>query len=428
MIKIKRLVLLLKLLFYSTKFRRKLQGTFKKLVYPYFIKNPSIQEIKDEKESEVEELYTLFNTEVMLSDAERSIVIVIPVLEHRSIFGGLATAFSFVNTLKKELGVQKLKVLYLSPKKDSTAEELFCKALADYTRNPEFSTSTEFISTQNFGTSVLSKQDLFVATFWTTAVFTNELLNKVDFDQVKFFYLIQDYEPNFYSWSDNFAFADNTYRMNIIPIFNTSLLADYVQYRHPYLKKDYTLKPMIEFRNRQKVKKSLKPIKVLVYGRPTKERNLFGVLTAALRYFNENFNSLSKRGIRFISIGEEHSAIEIGKGEVLKSIGKLSFDQYQHLLQEVNIGISLMLSPHPSYPPFDMAANGVQVITNKYRNKDLNLTNIHSVVASPVAIATKLNEIFNTLQLEVSCLQEEELDFLGQSIIEVITKIKLNEL
>lgn len=35
-------------------------------------------------------------------------------------------------------------------------------------------------------------------------------------------------------------------------------------------------------------------------------------------------------------------------------------------------GISLMSSPHPSYPPLEMSVFGIKVITNNYSNKDLS--------------------------------------------------------
>ena len=53
------------------------------------------------------------------------------------------------------------------------------------------------------------------------------------------------------------------------------------------------------------------------------------------------------------------------------SLGKLSLDDYAAALSESAIGVSLMLSPHPSYPPLEMAQFGVRVVTNGFANKDL---------------------------------------------------------
>jgi O-antigen biosynthesis protein len=42
------------------------------------------------------------------------------------------------------------------------------------------------------------------------------------------------------------------------------------------------------------------------------------------------------------------------------------------MLNECAVGISLMLSPHPSYPPLEMAHSGLLTITNSYGDKDLS--------------------------------------------------------
>ena len=66
-----------------------------------------------------------------------------------------------------------------------------------------------------------------------------------------------------------------------------------------------------------------------------------------------------------------------------------------------SIGVSLMLSPHPSYPPLEMAMFGMEIITNKYANKDLSKITkcIHSVDAiEPNNIAKYLIESCENLK------------------------------
>ena len=52
-------------------------------------------------------------------------------------------------------------------------------------------------------------------------------------------------------------------------------------------------------------------------------------------------------------------------------LGKLSFDEYAYWLNRASIGVSLMVSPHPSYPPLEMAEAGLLTITNTFAGKDL---------------------------------------------------------
>lgn len=98
----------------------------------------------------------------------------------------------------------------------------------------------------------------------------------------------------------------------------------------------------------------------------------------------------------FVSAGEYHDKVNIGKGKSLTSVGKVTIEEYARLMMESYAGISLMSSPHPSYPPLEMSEFGVRVITNNYANKDLsvfnkNITSVSNV--SPDNIAMQLEKI-----------------------------------
>lgn len=47
----------------------------------------------------------------------------------------------------------------------------------------------------------------------------------------------------------------------------------------------------------------------------------------------------------------------------------MSLEEYKELLPGFDVGISLMMSPHPSLPPLEMAAAGLMVVTNIFANK-----------------------------------------------------------
>ena len=51
--------------------------------------------------------------------------------------------------------------------------------------------------------------------------------------------------------------------------------------------------------------------------------------------------------------------------------GKARLDDYADYLSRALVGVSLMISPHPSYPPLEMAEAGLATITNAFAGKDL---------------------------------------------------------
>ena len=47
----------------------------------------------------------------------------------------------------------------------------------------------------------------------------------------------------------------------------------------------------------------------------------------------------------------------------------LDWSAYAALVRSIDLGLSLMYTPHPSYPPLDLAASGAVVVTNRFANK-----------------------------------------------------------
>ncbi len=44
----------------------------------------------------------------------------------------------------------------------------------------------------------------------------------------------------------------------------------------------------------------------------------------------------------------------------------LTWSEYTALVRRMDLGLSLMYTPHPSYPPLDLAASGAVVVTSRY--------------------------------------------------------------
>ena len=47
----------------------------------------------------------------------------------------------------------------------------------------------------------------------------------------------------------------------------------------------------------------------------------------------------------------------------------MSWDAYADFAATIDLSFSLMYTPHPSYPPFDMLCSGAVVLTNEFKNK-----------------------------------------------------------
>ena len=101
---------------------------------------------------------------------------------------------------------------------------------------------------------------------------------------------------------------------------------------------------------------------------------------------------------------------------MVKSVGKLSLEEYGKMMLETSIGISLMVSPHPSYPPLEMSTFGVRTITNCYGGKDLRAFNNNIISlknCSSSEICKRLSSLCDSYSEKGNVILNE--DYVGSS-------------
>jgi len=59
---------------------------------------------------------------------------------------------------------------------------------------------------------------------------------------------------------------------------------------------------------------------------------------------------------------------------------------YAQLVRTADLGLSLMYTPHPSYPPLDLAASGAVVVTNRFGPKGRTNDYCDNILYAPLSI------------------------------------------
>lgn len=329
--------------------------------------------------------------------------LLVPALSIKHVFGGISTALEFF--------------CYLAEDFESVRIILTDQSEFRYEDNPDFkgwgiaSLDDEdhhgrwiIPAGDRYGKTLpVSKEDRFVATAWWTAkvaLFIQDWqCETFEFSEPpKYVYIIQDFEPGFYPWSSRYALAESTYSHteNFVAIFNTSFLKEFFDTEGYRFSCHYTFEPKLNQRLLELRPSALRQVRerrVLIYGRPGVARNAFEVIVMGLRrWVEQNPDS----DWTFVSAGELHAPVDLGGGKTLVSLGKLSLDEYAMELGRCFAGISLMISPHPSYPPLEMAVFGIQVVTNRFKSRDLSVLddNFHCLEStSPEDISITLNKL-----------------------------------
>ncbi|WP_320535191.1 rhamnosyltransferase WsaF family glycosyltransferase [Robbsia andropogonis] len=255
-------------------------------------------------------------------------------------------------------------------------------------------------------------RDIFIATAWWTAQMAKFAVGQTLHRE--FIYLIQDFEPILHEGSTFQARALETYGLPHIPIINTKLLKDFfvkesigrykdsrfadnALYFEPALDRDHYFPDATTDGGVQK--------KVLLfYARPTvAKRNLFEIGVVALRQAVAA-GVISAEHWDVWAMGEKIEPVDLGNGVSLKPLPWLDFEAYAKRVRTADVLLSLMLSPHPSYPPLEMAASGKLVVTNQYSVKSAKRLkqispNIIGADATPQAIAAALRFAANRVNL-----------------------------
>ncbi len=331
--------------------------------------------------------------------------LVLPSLNEEHVFGGIATALRCFEALADELKCDT-RIILIDAKLEKKAAVKYSKRYQLVLSGEKSDAAHQIVSmVQRENKRLLvSENDQFMFTSWWSAyIIQNAYRHWSEGEQLfpkPFLYLIQDYEPGFYSWSSGYVLAESTYKCNYpqIAIFNSHELKEYVMSKGYKFSSVYCFEPVINSVLKRQVcllgDTVFKRKQILIYGRPGVPRNAFEIVIEALRKWvamQPGANSWT-----ILSAGEQHAPVHLGEGIYLNSVGKLTIEEYAKVLQESYAGISLMVSPHPSYPPLEMSVFDVKVITNNYGNKNISgfSENIISVDnASPVQIAHELKKI-----------------------------------
>jgi hypothetical protein len=109
--------------------------------------------------------------------------------------------------------------------------------------------------------------------------------------------------------------------------------------------------------------------RILVYGRPSVARNAFELICMGLFAWQQADPIRASRW-EIVFLGENFPKVMISPIQNATVEGKVALDRYADHLARASVGISLMISPHPSYPPLEMAEAGLKVVTNAFAAKD----------------------------------------------------------
>ena len=152
------------------------------------------------------------------------------------------------------------------------------------------------------------------------------------------------------------------------------------------------------------------------YARPDNHRNLFQLGIAALdRAINQGLFSEAEWDLYFV--GKNIPPVVFGEAWAPLRRENLNWAEYAELAGTIDLALSLMSTPHPSYPPLDMAASGAVVVTNRFGVKQDLAAYSENIICSDPSVDALVAAMRHAISLVESPRRWEnfERNGLGQS-------------
>ncbi len=279
-----------------------------------------------------------------------------------SLYGGVATAIIFAALLAEARGARLRVITRTERPLPSGLESVLGVYGITLSHELEFAHAPHY----DRGYSVNAFADeLFITTSWWTTAST---ARSVPADSI--LYLLQEDERMFYPHGDDLLQCEQVLkRRDIRFVINTCVLRDhFVASGLPHVASALCFEPAfppnVYYRRSEESAGTKRTL--MFYARPHNQRNLFlfglELLEAAI---TRGILDLEKWNI--ILLGKDIPKLRFDDGRYTpKSLENLTWSEYADTVGRVDLGISLMYTPHPSYPPLDLAASGAVVVTNAY--------------------------------------------------------------
>ncbi len=314
---------------------------------------------------------------VVADHSPRRVNVLLPTVDFRYLFAGYIGMFNFALHLRRQGYDVRIVIVDPCDYSPTTWKREIQKyqGLQDLFEQVE----TTYVFDRSIALDV-SSSDAFIATSWWTAHIAHHAARALG--QEKFVFLAQEYESVFYPTSSLYALAEEAYTFPHQAIFSTEFLREYFKQNrlgvfsagiergaHDSISIQNAIHTfqinVTELRRRS-------TRKLLFYARPEQHaaRNMFEIGVLAMRAAIEE-GCFDPNGWEFHGIGAVNSyrSLALHRHIELKLLPKVSLQEYLALLPSYDLGLSLMLTPHPSMVPLDMAAAGLVTITNTYANK-----------------------------------------------------------
>jgi hypothetical protein len=294
------------------------------------------------------------------ASAPKRISMVTDSINSGSLFGGVGTALIFATLLARRLERPLRIITRAEPPTPANCRTVLEANGIPWQGDVDFVFSSR--DTSNGRLVDVADGDLFVTTSWWTTWATRESV-----DPANIVYLVQEDERRFYpEGDDSIRCAEVLDDPRITCVVNSRPLFDYLFHADDsHVRAPSWFEPAFPAFLTPREESVPGKRNFIFYARPRNLRNLYYRGLEAISGAIE-CGHLDPARWDFFFIGRDLQPVALPGGVRPALIENLGWHEYQQLLRRMDLGLSLMASPHSSYPPLDLAAAGAVVVTNTF--------------------------------------------------------------
>ena len=338
-------------------------------VAPSAVANPAVQVLDPSPISLDEAIYQRFPSTLPLPAFsvpffERRLNVITDSINAGSLFGGVATAMIF-SALLAERWECDLRIIT----RTEQANKKNFRDILDLNGIP-WNKNVEFLLANPNDPKAevpVGDGDIFLTTSWWT---TKSVLGMFGADRI--IYLLQEDERAFYPYSDDYFRCNELLKNPYIRfVINTKMLYEHlvadgfenIQKNGLWFEPSWPKSLFFPDTRRQDKKKNF-----FFYARPKNLRNLFylGLETIDMAVQKGTLD-LDEWDFHFM--GKDIPKVRISNSYIPNFYQNVSWSEYASVVRKIDLGLSLIYTSHPSYPPLDLASSGAVVVTNRFGRK-----------------------------------------------------------
>ena len=315
----------------------------------------------------------------------RRLSIVTDSINAGSLYGGVGTSMIFAALLARRLGAD-LRLITRAHEAEPGRVGAF---LDSFGLAWQGDVATVF-SPGGAGADVpVSGDDLFLTTSWWSTHATRQSV-----DPRRIVYLLQEDERMFYPHGDErlrcietLASDDIRFVVNSEMLFRhltegdaaLANIARHASWFEPAF-------PLATYHDDEPARQRRGVKNFMFYARPNNLRNLYWRGLEAIGAAIQD-GTLRPEKWNFTFVGRDLSPVLLPFGVRPKLIENLPWAEYAALIRHTDLGLSLIDTPHPSYPPLDLAASGAVAVTNQCGRKTSLTRYSENILCVPATVA-----------------------------------------